>query len=131
MSAPPIPTNANAGRQPGDSTLQNGFSTATVFPKPQTVKGRVLGAMLRGERLTHLDCWKRFGSSRLSHHIWDLRRDGWPVNMVSVDVTTSDAGRHATIGVYSLLPLVIDKAGEFGRQYATECLHIERERRAA
>ena len=49
------------------------------------------------ERLTHLDCWRRFGSARLSHHIYMLRGIGWPVQMIEETVTTSDAGRPASI----------------------------------
>ncbi|HET7831816.1 MAG TPA: hypothetical protein VFK88_02515 [Gallionella sp.] len=111
-----------------------GETTADAFcyPLPSTVKGRVLGALLRGERLTHLDCWRRFGSARLSHHAYALRRLlGWPVEMIEQTVTTSDAGRAATIGVYSLTSDTIARAGERGQQYAEECARVEIERRAA
>ncbi len=103
------------------------------YPNPQTVKGRVLGALLRGcgERLTHYDCWRRFGSARLSHHAYILRGSGWPVQMIEETVTTSDAGRPATIGVYFLTPELIADAGECGQKYAAECARIEAERRAA
>lgn len=99
------------------------------LPDPSTVKGRCLGALLRGERLTHLDCWKRFGSARLSHHAYILRGMGWPVEMVEQVVTTSDAGRAASIGVYSLSPDTIAAAGDEGREYAEECGRVELERR--
>jgi hypothetical protein len=112
---------------------QNESSPPSVFnyPNPQTVRGRVLGALLRGEKLTHLDCWRRFGSSRLSGHIHPLRRRNWSIDMVEKDVTTSDAGRAATIGLYSLPQDVIAAAGERGQRYAEECWRIEVERRAA
>jgi hypothetical protein len=87
--------NANALREQGESALQSN-GTQIVFPPSHTVKGRVLGALLRGERLTHLDCWRRFGSSRLSHHVYCARRSGWPVGMLEEDVKTSDADRTAT-----------------------------------
>lgn len=103
------------------------------YPDHSTVKGRVLGALLRGERLTHLDCWRRLGSARLSHHIYILRGgkagNDWPVEMIEIDATTTDAGRHATIGEYYLPAEVIAEAGELGQKYAEECSKVEIERR--
>lgn len=104
---------------------------ALYLPSPRTVRGRVLGALLRGEHLTHWDCWRRFGSSRLSGHIHPLRRRNWSIDMLEKDVTTSDAGRAATIGVYSLSQETIADAGERGQRYAEECARIEAERREA
>ncbi len=111
--------------------LGTASALAFSYPSPSTVKGRALGALLRGERLTHLDCWRRFGSARLSHHIYMLRGRGWPVEMIEQTVTTTDAGRAATIGVYYLSADTIAAAGEPGQQYAAECARIEAERRAA
>ncbi|GIK45991.1 MAG: hypothetical protein BroJett012_18940 [Betaproteobacteria bacterium] len=101
------------------------------YPAAEAVKGRVLGALLRGELLTHLDCWRRFGSSRLSHHVWALRRLGWPVQMMETTVRTSDAGRPAQIGRYYLTSDSIGEAGEEGQRYAAEAAAVELERRAA
>ena len=101
------------------------------YPAAEAVKGRVLGALLRGELLTHLDCWRRFGSSRLSHHVWALRRLGWPVQMLETTVRTSDAGRAAQIGEYFFDHSTITEAGTEGQVYAATCASIERERRAA
>jgi len=121
--------NANALREQGERTNQSN-DTQMVFPDPYSVKGRVLGALLRGERLTHLDCWRRFGSSRLSHHVYCARRSGWPVGMLEEDVKTSDADRTATIGVYFLEPEAIHETGERGQRYAALTARIEAERRA-
>lgn len=101
-----------------------------LFPQASTVKGRVLGALLRGEQWTHLDGWNRTGSSRLAHHVYVLRAMGWPIEMIERQVKTADAGRSATIGVYSLPPDVITEAGEAGQEYAAQCaaFEIERER---
>ncbi len=99
------------------------------YPAPGSVKGRVLGALLRGERLTHLDCWWRFASARLAHHIHVLRRFGWPVQMMETTVLTSDAGRAATIGEYFLNADFIAATGEKGQTFAAECLRVERARR--
>ena len=138
MGSPP--TNGNGLRQQAvgqnknhSEVILHGQSAAVnqlPFPDPETVKGRCLGAMLRGERITHLDCWKRFGSARLSHHAYILRGTGWPVEMVEQTVTTSDAGRPASIGIYFLNPNTIAAAGDAGREYADECARVEVERRA-
>ncbi len=90
---------------------QSGF----CYPNVNLVKGRVLGALLRGENLTHLDCWCRFGSSRLAHHVYILRGIGWGVQMVESTVTTSDGGRPATIGIYSLPPNSLQRLAKLGR----------------
>lgn len=104
------------------------------YPDPETVHGRVLGALLRGEHFTQHDCSIRLGSSRLSHHIYTLRggkaRNGWPIVTVEKPVTTTDAGRPATIGEYSLPSVVIAAEGERGREFAKECLRVELEHRA-
>jgi hypothetical protein len=124
------PQNENARRQPGigqSKTTTNTFS----YRSPSSVKGRTLGSLLRGARLTHFDCWKRFGSARLAHHVYKLRGISWPVQMLEQTVTTNDAGRPASIGVYYLGPEVIAAAGERGQQYAEECARVEIERRAA
>ena len=104
------------------------------YPSPETVHGRVLGALLRGEHHTHHDCWVRFGSARLSHHIYTLRGGkaggGWPIHTQEKVVTTTDAGRPATIGEYFLPPEAIAAEGDSGRDYAEECLRVELEHRA-
>jgi len=101
------------------------------FPPTETVRGRVLGALLRGEHLSGLDCWQRFGSSRLSGHIHALRRLGWPIDAVERSVTTSDAGRPASVAFYGFPAYAIAEAGEEGRRYAAEAAQVEIERRAA
>lgn len=136
----PINGNAPHGRQSGEASNQN-HSKAILhglarqvksfeYPDPHTVKGRVLGALLRSERLTHLDCWVRFGSARLSHHVYRLRHAGWSVKMDERSVSTTDAGRHATIGIYHLNPDAIAEAGEAGQLYADQAAKIEGERKA-
>lgn len=131
--SPPNESGALPGAVGGQSEQAQTAVAELCYPSPQTVKGRVLGALLRGggERLTHYDCWRRFGSARLSHHAYILRSSGWPVQMIEETVTTSDAGRPATIGVYFLTPESITDAGERGQKYAAECARIEAERRAA
>lgn len=92
-------------------------TSAFSFPHPSTVKGRVLGDLLAGRTITHKDTWIEHGSSRLAHHAYALRRDGWPVDMVEREVQTSDSGRTAAIGFYSLPQDAIDQAGERGQRF--------------
>lgn len=125
------PRRDNALREQGEVGKTNNTQAGFCYPSSSSVKGRVLGALLRGEHLTHLDCWYRFGSSRLSHHVYILRGIGWPVLMTEEQVVTRDAGRTASIGDYSLSPEVIAEAGEHGQQFAAEALQVEAERRAA
>ncbi len=99
--------------------------TPLAFPPSQTVRGRVLGALLRGQAITGLDCWRRFGSSRLSAHIHALRGLGWPIEAVGRTVTTSDAGRPATVAYYSLAADALAEAGEAGLRYAAKAAAIE------
>jgi hypothetical protein len=96
------------------------------YPPPSTVKGYVLGDLLAGRTITHKDTWIEHGSSRLAHHIHILRRTGWPVVMVKREVTTTDSGRTAKIGVYSLPRESIDEAGERGQQFV-EAARAEKE----
>jgi hypothetical protein len=132
MGSPPGKENGAWQGAVGGQSVQAKTAVAELcYPSPQTVKGRVLGALLNGQSLTHLDCWRRFGSARLSHHSYILRGSGWPVQMIEETVTTSDAGRPATIGVYFLTPESIADAGQRGQKYAAECARIEAERRAA
>jgi len=112
------------------AALAGGFETAceTVvefsYPPAGSVKGRVLGLLLQGERLTHRDCWLRFASSRLAHHIYILRSIGWPVAMLEKSVSTTDAGRSAMVGEYWLPASVIQAAGCTGVEYARRCAAI-------
>jgi hypothetical protein len=104
---------------------------SAAFPKPASVLGRVLGALLRRERLTGKDCWLRFGSSRLSHHIWRLAHEGWPIHDMRTEVTTSDAGRVASISIYWLEPADIAATGDRGRKFAQATRKIEQARKAS
>ncbi len=88
------------------------------YPRPASVKGRVLASLLAGEVLTQLDCSERFFSSRLAHHVHMLRNGGagWPIQTVERPVPTSD-GRQAIIAFYSLPKATIDQAGDAGAAY--------------
>lgn len=137
MKNAPIQTTNESALDKCNSTTTQQTTPAKryYYPSTATVYGRVLGALLRGERLTHLDCLRRFGSSRLSHHIYSLRgeksKSGWPIDMIEVTVTTTDAGRRAVIGEYFLPSEIIAAEGEIGHQYSVECAKVELVRRVA
>jgi hypothetical protein len=71
------------------------------LPRAGSVKAKVLSALLAGRRITGLDCWTEFGSSRLSHHVLKLRSTGWPIQSEPITVQTSDH-RTAHIARYSI-----------------------------
>ncbi len=116
MSAPAENHGDGGGRE-----VMHGECNATSvgvgeYPRPRSVKGRVLAALLASEELSHLDCWARFGSSRLAHHTYMLRGAGWPIQTAERPVPTSD-GRQAVIAFYSLPPRAILAAGDAGAQF--------------
>lgn len=47
---------------------------------------RILEAMRRGESVTQLDAWARFGASRLAARIFELREEGHDIASESVEV---------------------------------------------
>lgn len=136
----PDPTNGNASheQQLGKASNQTHsaviihdlFTSAKEFPDAETVKGRVLGALLHGERLTQKDAWLRFGSATLTQAVYALKRGGWTIQTDPLTVKTTDAGRGAIIGVYHLDPDTIAEAGDYGQQYASHARRIELERKA-
>ena len=139
MSAAPGNENAPRGRQSSGAAkpkhsaviMHDLFTTVKEYPDAETVKGRVLGALLHGERLTQKEAWFRFGSATLTQAVYALKRGGWAIKTDPLTVKTSDAGRGAVIGVYHLDPDTIAEAGDYGQQYADQASRIEIERKAA
>lgn len=135
------PTNGNAtheqqlgeasNQKNSESILHAPSKPVNEYPDPHTVKGRVLGAMLHGDRLTQKDAWLRFGSATLTQTVFALKRAGWPVKIDPLTVKTTDAGRPALIGVYHLSPNTIADTGKEGQIYAEQTREIESERKAA
>ena len=119
MSAPADKRGDGGGREAMPSECSAKSQGVGTYPRPSSVKGRVLAALLTGAELTHLDCWERFGSSRLAHHAFILRGAGWPIQTVERPVPTSD-GRQAVIAFYRLPKATIDQAGEAGAAYIAE-----------
>lgn len=131
ISAQKTTRNDNAPSQGCAIGKTNSFQQVQLcYPDQTTVKGRVLVSLPHGVRLTSNDGLTKFSSSRLAHHIYILRGLGWAVETVDRIVSTRDAGRPATIGVYFLSDDAIAVAGERGQKYAAKCARINVERRA-
>lgn len=124
----PIPEMMKAPQVLADRGLSNNAVAQFSFPAPDSVKAAVLADLLEGQRITHKDCWLRHGSSRLSHHIFVLRGEGWPIVTDEVTVGTSD-GRQAAIAEYGLPADAIKTAGESGQRFIAE-VRAARARRA-
>ncbi len=45
----------------------------------QTQNGKILKALLNGERLTQLDAYTRFNCTRLGARIYDLKQQGYKI----------------------------------------------------
>jgi hypothetical protein len=100
--------------------------TSYVYPSSDSVRGRILAALLRGKRITQADALRRWSTSRLSSAVFQLRGLGWPVMTALIPVLTSDNGREAVVARYSLPAHVIQKAGRRGREFAAAALKAER-----
>jgi hypothetical protein len=92
---------------------------SAIYPNPKTVKGQVLARFLQGRELTHKDVWLECFSSRLSHHAYSLKADGWVVNTIMRPVRTGD-GRKEEIGYYAIPHDVIELEGERGQRFIEE-----------
>lgn len=113
------------------STANNNQQFAFYLPRVETVRGRILGALLRGDRLTQQDSLRRFSDFRLAAQIEALRKSGWAIVTEMIDVGTRDAGRKAEIAKYHLPAEVIAAAAGNGLEYASAALEAEHRRRVA
>ncbi len=105
--------------------------SARHYPRPSSVRGRILGAHLRHESLTQQDSLRRFSDFRLAAHEEALRKGGWPIKAEMIEVDTRDAGRRSEVAQYHLPPDAIAEAGEEGQRFAEAARLAEIERRAA
>lgn len=108
----------------GSEATANATATAFCYPPHETVKAAVLADLLSGRTLSHLDCWLDHGSSRLAHHIWVLKADGWPIDSVEKGVQTRK-GRSARVAFYALKPAAIREAGAAGARFVAEVRAME------
>lgn len=100
--------------------------------RKNTVLAEVLARLLDGAHLTGMDAVFDAHTTRLSHHVYALRRDhGWhAIESRDLIVGTKD-GRVETIAVYSLPVVVIEQAMRKGaRSWAAEVRAARRALRA-
>lgn len=122
--------NDYAGGQPGADGTANNFHRQ-FYPGAESVRGRILGALLRGDRLTQQDTLRRFSDFRLAAQVEALRKSGWAIVTAMIDVGTRDAGRKTEVARYHLTDEAIQAEGEIGRQFAAQALAAELRRRGA
>ncbi len=91
-------------------TLSYPPAEAVKVPAHGSIKRQIFEALARGETLTPLDAWARFGTSRLAALIHQLRVAGWPIHSDTITVSTAH-GHQASVAAYSM--------GEAGRKAAT------------
>lgn len=70
-------------------------------PAVGTARAYVLAALESGERLTSLEAWRRFGTSRLAADIHALRGMGWPILGEEIRVA-SRGGRPTRVACYRM-----------------------------
>ena len=85
-----------------ESVPDKANSTTFIYPDPQTVHGRVLGAFLRGERHSTLTARPRFHTTTLTQAVQKLRRAGWQVKTEPATVETGDTGKELQQSVFIL-----------------------------
>lgn len=88
------------------------------YPPADSVRGRVLGRLIRGSLLTSGDVWRELSSSRLASTIHQLKGFGWLIHSHRITVRTRDSGRDARISEYWLDSAQRKTIGDEGRNYA-------------
>lgn len=116
----------NARPQNSETSARTGQS---YYPDCESVRGRILGAMLRGDSLTQQDALRRFSNFRLAADIHELGRRGWLIDSQMVEVTTKDAGRKSEVKRYWIPGDSIAATGEDGRLFAEAARQAEISRR--
>jgi hypothetical protein len=70
-------------------------------PRSGTVANRILQAFESGQSLTAGTAWRNHGCARLAAVVCDLKRMGWLIGAVTIEVSTAD-GRTAHVAKYML-----------------------------
>lgn len=91
--------------------------TSAFYPNPDTQPGRLLAALLAGQKIDPLAGWMRLGIYRLSDSVLQLRRLGWPINNLGLTVRNC-FGEDCHVALYSLQPEAIESAGWMGEAFA-------------
>ncbi|MES2662142.1 MAG: hypothetical protein V4629_02460 [Pseudomonadota bacterium] len=100
------------------------------YPKKNSLAGRVVARLLRGQIVDHHIIDLSIGSYRLAAYIHYLRkRHRWDIYSMELKKNTKDpVQRNATYTTYALTDECIEWAGTEGQAYADEVLGIENER---
>ena len=102
----PTPSANNKQRDPIFARTADLFDHSEIplgaWPKPESLEGRFLARLMRGEEMTSGDWLRDVHSMRLATEAHELRELGWSVKTRLVPVTTADRGRRATVASYSL-----------------------------
>lgn len=110
--------------------LDSPITTAVPqFPACESVRGRVLGRLLRGRMMTNGDVWRELSASRLAATVYQLRHEfGWDIRSHRIRVRTRDNGRDALISEYWIDAEQRNLAGERGQKYAAQTVALEERR---
>lgn len=101
------------------------------YPPAHSVRGRVLGRLLRGSILTSGDVWRELSASRLAATIYQLRHEfGWDIHSHRIRVRTRDNGRDALISEYWLDSRQRREIGEEGKKFVRLTTLAEKHRNA-
>lgn len=87
------------------------------YPCPKTQTGRLIAALLAGEKIDPLTGWRKLGIYRLASTVHILRGIGWRV--VNTGLTVKNRfGDDCEVARYELPLSIIEQAGSLGRLYA-------------
>ncbi|HET8553309.1 MAG TPA: helix-turn-helix domain-containing protein [Rhodanobacteraceae bacterium] len=76
-------------------------SSSRQYPRKGTARADVLDALRAGQRLTGMEAWRDFGTSRLAADVFELRRMGWPIVAETITVPARH-GQRSKIARYHL-----------------------------
>jgi len=91
--------------------------TAPSYPNPRSQAGRLLAALLTGQKVDPLTGWRRLGIYRLADTTFQLRGLGWPIDNLGLTVRNR-FGEDCHVALYSLQSEAIESAGWMGEAFA-------------
>jgi hypothetical protein len=115
---------------PNETAFENALEQSGFipeYPKLNTQPARLLAALLQRRHIHPLAGWQRLGIYRLSDTVLQLRKMGWPIITVRLDVD-NQFGEACHVAMYSLPDETIEAAGSEGPEYIAK---VEAEKPAA
>ncbi len=88
-----------------------------VYPSYKTQPGRLLAALLRGQKINPLSGWRLLGIYRLADSVFQLRRAGWTIDNIGLHVQNR-FGEECHVACYVLSEHAINEAGWVGQAFA-------------